>query len=165
MKPHSTKPRARATPRRDSTTSDKRQLADSPTADIAASIAGLILDPAHSRRDATDAELFAEVEHPLGLVDMWADRGVTANAAFHRARVHGSIEVRIATNIKGGSGLSLRIETDGELKDPELDLLAHDVDARALVTLAVLLPRVVEMARRAGLLDNVASTEEVPANA
>lgn len=127
------------------------------------------LDPAYREAEATDGELFDDIAHPLGSVEMWAVRGVTAHADFDHpvgrtkgeifnADLYGqgSIDVIVATNIKGSSPLTLVITAAGGLTDTNSSqegLALHlAVTPEALVSLAVLLPRVVEMARREGLL-------------
>lgn len=126
---------------------------------------GVLFDPAEREADARDAELFSDRTHPLGSVEMWANRGVTADATFHRPRNepssgYAAITMRVARNIKGCGDLSLEIEATEGIRDTDssagdLDMLLA-VTPEALVTLATLLPRVVEMARREGLLERAA---------
>jgi hypothetical protein len=112
-------------------------------------------DPAHSIRDETDVELFGEVEHPIGYVEMHASRTVTAGAHSEawvkgpRSGQQSTIQLTISRNIAGAEDLMLDIDCS-DIRYLGQGML--DVTPEALVGLAVLLPRAVEMARREGLL-------------
>lgn len=121
---------------------------------------GVVFDPATSPRDARDADLFGDVGHPLGTADMWANQGVTAQLNFTRHRTHpdyvenghlGTLDITVARNVKGCDNLTLQIECSGFNGHEDLNQIAA-VTPEQLVALGMLLPRVIEMARRAGYL-------------
>jgi hypothetical protein len=102
---------------------------------------------------ARDSGLFGAVEDPLGTIDMNANKAVMVHGD---GRGGGSITLTIAANVEGCDELTLDIQADG-LADPtaadreRLELMLT-ATPEALVALSILLPRVVEVARREGLL-------------
>jgi hypothetical protein len=123
-----------------------------------ASYSGEVLDPSRSRLDQRDNELFSEVQHPTGYVEMHASRTVTAGAHSEgdlkgpRSGKETFLELSVARNIAGNEELMLIVECN----DIEITTAGRfTVTLEALVGLATLLPRVVEMARREGLLGAV----------
>lgn len=114
--------------------------------------AGEVLDPDFSDREQRDEELFNDVEHPAGLLQLHAWRGVTAHVDVDRANVTAAI----AGNVKGCAPLALTLEGNG-LHGEDGQRIKLRVTPAGLIALATVLPRVVELARRDGLLEPAGS--------